>query len=107
MNPNVRQMESNAGFRASKTAYPKVLGLVCMDNTFTHHDGVGWLQDRFSLFCLSDRNDRHRARIAQAFQAGWMGGSVNTIDLNGRPRTGLFSGPPVDGIMPLRGDAIT
>ncbi len=83
--------------------FPKVLGLLCIDHTFTHHDGLGWHRDQFSMFSFSHRNDRHRAKIAGAFRENWIGGSANCVDMdNGRPRTGMFSGPPVDKIMPLR-----
>jgi len=83
--------------------FPKMLGLLCMDHTFTHHEGLGWHRDQFSMFCLSDRNDRHRAKIACAFRKNWIGGSTNCVDMDkGYPRTGMFAGPPVDKIMPLR-----
>lgn len=83
--------------------FPKVLGLLCIDHTFTHHEGLGWHRDQFSMFSLSDRNDRHRMRIADEFRQRWIGGSANCVDMDkGRQRTGMFSGPPVDKIMPLR-----
>lgn len=83
--------------------FPKMLGLLCLDHTFTHHEGLGWHRDQFSMFVLSTRNDRHRARLAGVFRERWIGGSVNCVDMDkGRPRNGMFSGPPVDKIMPLR-----
>lgn len=83
--------------------FPKVLGLLCIDHTLTHHEGQGWYRDQFSMFSFSHRNDRRRAKIAGAFRQDWIGGSANCVDMdNGRPRTGTFSGPPVDQIMPLR-----
>lgn len=92
-----------AALRRVWERFPKVLGVLCIDHTFTLHEGFGWYRDQVSIFTLSNRNDRHRTKIASGFRERWIGGSENCVNMDrGHPRTGMFSGPPVDKIMPLR-----
>lgn len=94
--------ERNSVLADAWARFPKVLGLLCIDLTFTHHEPIGWFRDQCSIFSMSHRNDRLRGRVAGAFRSGWISGSPNCVDMDRVPRTGRFVSPPVDKIMPLR-----
>jgi hypothetical protein len=81
---------------------PKVLGSMVIDLTFTHQAGPGWNMDQTNTFHPAHTADRSRKRLVSAFRAAFHRGLSIASDIDHRPRTGMFSGPPVDQIIPLR-----
>lgn len=82
--------------------FPKTLGVLCIDHSFTEHRASGPFRDQCSLFAWSFRNDRCRTRTAKGFQEGWTRGLPNCVNMDNQPRTWAFAGPPDDKIVPLR-----